>query len=168
MSEILTPKYEVYVDLDGVIVNFAEHAKDLTGIDIDNAGKEDRNKFWKHIERHVKQGKPFFAAMSPMDDAYKLWNYVAKFSPTILSATGHIFGAGKEKREWVREYLGAGVADKAIFVRNSHDKAKYASPTSILIDDRTKSITPWEEAGGIGILHKTAELTIKRLKELGL
>lgn len=168
MSEILKPTYEIYVDLDGVIVNFAEHAKEITGIDIDNAGKDDRNKFWKHIERHVKQGTPFFAAMSPMEDAYKLWNYVAKHSPTILSATGHIFGAGKEKQEWVRDHLGAGVARNAIFVRNSRDKAKYASPTSILIDDRTKSIIPWEEAGGIGILHKTAELTIKHLKELGI
>ena len=38
MSEILKPTYEIYVDLDGVIVNFAEHAKEITGIDIDNAG----------------------------------------------------------------------------------------------------------------------------------
>ena len=168
MSEILKPTYEIYVDLDGVIVNFAEHAKEITGIDIDNAGKDDRNKFWKHVERHVKQGKPFFAAMSPMEDAYKLWNYVEKHSPTILSATGHIFGAGKEKRAWVRDHLGASVAEKAIFVRNSRDKAKYATSISILIDDRTKSITPWVEAGGIGILHTTTELTIKQLKELGL
>lgn len=168
MSEVLIPKYEIYVDLDGVIVNFADHAKDLTGIDIDNAGKEDRNKFWKHIERHVKQGNPFFAAMGMMHDAYRLWNYVAPYGPTILSATGHIFGAGKEKRAWVRDHLGAGVADKAIFVRKSQDKAKHATPTSILIDDRTKSITPWVEAGGIGILHKNAELTIRELKEYGI
>lgn len=168
MSEILIPKYEIYVDLDGVIVNFADHAKELTGIDIDNAGKEDRNKFWKHIERHVKHGNPFFAAMSPMEDAFHLWNYVSKYDPTILSATGHIFGAGKEKRAWVRDHLGSAAAEKAIFVRNSRDKAKYASPTSILIDDRTKSITPWVEAGGIGILHKTAELTIRELKEYGI
>ncbi len=168
MSEILIPEYKIYVDLDGVIVDFADRAKEITGIDIDNAGKEDRNKFWKHIERHVRQGKPFFATMLPMEDAFKLWNYVAKHKPTILSATGHITGAGKEKQEWVRDHLGAGVAKSAIFVRNSRDKAQHASPTSILIDDRTKSITPWEEAGGIGILHKTAELTIKRLKELGI
>lgn len=166
MSE--TQKYELYVDLDGVIVNFADHAKMITGIDIDNAGKEDRNRFWKHIGRHVKQGNPFFAAMCPMDDAFHLWNCVLKYNPTILSATGHIFGAGNEKRAWVRDHLGAATADKAIFVRNSRDKAKYASPTSILIDDRTKSITPWVEAGGIGILHKSAELTIRELKEYGL
>lgn len=168
MSEILTPMFDVYVDLDGVIVNFAEHAKELTGIDIDNAGKEDRNRFWKKIEHHVKQGNPFFAGMRPMDDAFHLWNYVKRFNPTILSATGHIFGAGKEKRAWVREHLGSDVAKSAIFVRNSRDKAKYASPTAILIDDRLKSINPWVEAGGIGILHKTAELTIKELKGYGL
>lgn len=166
MSE--AQKYELYVDLDGVIVNFADHAKLITGIDINKAGKEDRNKFWKHIGRYVKQGNPFFAAMSPMEDAFHLWNYVLKYKPTILSATGHIFGAGNEKRAWVRDHLGSTAADNAIFVRNSRDKAKYASPTSILIDDRTKSIAPWVEAGGIGILHKTAELTIRELMEYGL
>ena len=160
--------YELYVDLDGVIVNFADHAKELTGIDIDNAGKEDRNLFWKKIERHVRAGKPFFAGMSQMHDAMHLWNYVLKYHPTILSATGHIRGAGDEKRMWVRSNLGSDVANKAIFVRNSRDKAKHASPTAILIDDRSKSIDPWVEAGGIGILHKSAELTIKQLKELGL
>lgn len=168
MSTIITQQYDLYVDLDGVIVNFADFTKDLTGIDIDNAGKEDRNKFWKHVERHVKQGNPFFASMKPLVDAFHLWNYVRKYDPTILSATGHIFGAGNEKRAWVREHLGHKAADKAIFVHNSHDKAKYATPTSILIDDRAKSIGPWTEAGGIGVLHKTAELTIKQLKEMGL
>lgn len=161
-------KYELYVDLDGVIVDFAAHAKQITGIDIDDAGKEDRNKFWKHIGRHVKQGHPFFAAMNPLADAFHLWNYVVKHQPTILSATGHIFGAGEEKRMWVRQHLGSDAAHRAIFVRNSRDKAKYASATAILIDDRKKSIDPWVEAGGVGILHTSAELTIKQLKELGL
>lgn len=166
MSEII--KYDVYVDLDGVIVNFADRAKEITGIEIDTAGKEDRNKFWKHIERHVRQGHPFFASMKPMHDAYHLWNYVVKYHPTILSATGHIFGAGDEKRMWVRDNLGTVAADQAIFVRNSRDKAKYAHASSILIDDRVKSIDPWVAAGGIGILHTSAELTIRQLKELGL
>ena len=168
MSTVITQQYELYVDLDGVIVDFADFSKDLTGIDINGAGKDDRNKFWKHIERHVKQGNPFFASMKPLADAFHLWNYVLKYEPTVLSATGHIFGAGDEKRAWVRNHLGHRAAEKAIFVRNSRDKAKYATSTSVLIDDRKKSIDPWVEAGGIGILHKTAELTIKQLKEMGL
>jgi hypothetical protein len=44
-------------------------------------------------------------------------------------------------------------------------KAKFAAPNHILIDDMEKNITAWEAAGGIGILHKNATDTINTLKE---
>jgi hypothetical protein len=47
-------------------------------------------------------------------------------------------------------------------------KAAYAKPNHILIDDREKSIQPWREAGGIGILHTSAADTISQLQKLGL
>jgi hypothetical protein len=37
---------------------------------------------------------------------------------------------------------------------------------SILVDDRNKSIDPWVEAGGIGVLHKSVPDTIGQLREL--
>ena len=36
----------------------------------------------------------------------------------------------------------------------------------VLIDDRPKNIKAWEDNGGIGILHESAEKTIAKLKEL--
>ena len=53
-------------------------------------------------------------------------------------------------------------------VRKSNDKAAYAAPNHILIDDRSKSIQPWVAAGGIGILHTNAANTIRQLKEVGI
>lgn len=38
----------------------------------------------------------------------------------------------------------------------------------ILIDDLEKNIEAWESYGGTGILHKRAEETIARLRELGV
>ena len=35
-----------------------------------------------------------------------------------------------------------------------------------MIDDRPKNIEAWENAGGIGILHKSAKHTIDELKKL--
>jgi len=35
-----------------------------------------------------------------------------------------------------------------------------------LIDDLPRNIDPWIEAGGIGILHKNTEDTIKKLKKI--
>lgn len=160
--------YKIYVDLDGVMVDFETTAQEVTGITVQGADKKLMNKFWRHITQHVNDGGEFFARMQPMKDAMRLWQFLAKFYPTILSATGELKGAEADKRRWVVSHLGAAASKSALFVKDSKDKARYATPDSILIDDRAKSIDPWVAAGGIGILHKSAEQTIKRLKELGV
>ena len=48
------------------------------------------------------------------------------------------------------------------------NKPDYASPTSILIDDYPKNIKEWENKGGIGIVHKSAEQTLRALEKLGV
>ena len=47
-------------------------------------------------------------------------------------------------------------------------KARYASPTSILIDDRDDNIQAWKSAGGIGIKFISADQVINELEKLGL
>lgn len=165
-----TNTFELYVDLDGVLVDFEATALKIAGIapDSQGANKQLRHDFWKHIERHVKKGHKFFEIMDPMPDAAQLWEFVVKYNPTICSATGHVQGAATEKRNWVRTHLGRDVAARAIFVRDGVQKAQYAAPYHVLIDDRVKVINAWIEAGGIGILHTSAEDTIQQLQELGL
>jgi len=163
-------KYKVYVDLDGVLVDFDKFAREATGVCPMKASTEPglKSKFWAGVDRYMRSGKPFFSAMSPMPDAMELWNYVKKFDPEILTATGHVQTQTvlKEKPEWVRKHLGDHI--KVNMVAKSSEKAKFAGPNVILIDDRRKSIDPWVAAGGIGILHKNAADTIAQLKELGL
>ncbi len=166
---------EINVDLDGVMVNFLKTAIAVSGINPEQDGKDSTNKvlrrdFWKAIERHVKAGNKFFEAMDPMDDAFILWEYLLKTGvPLVInSATGHVIGAAQEKRNWVRKHLGHEVANSARFVRDAVHKSQYAGPTKLLIDDRRKAIDPWVAAGGIGVLHVNAHLTIEQLKELGL
>ena len=57
---------------------------------------------------------------------------------------------------------------KINLVRKTTDKAAWAGPDRILIDDKKEAIEPWEAAGGIGILHTSAADTIRKLKTLGL
>lgn len=106
--------------------------------------------------------------MDPMEDAFELWDHIKEYFPTILSATGHVPNAKEEKRDWVGRHLGDTTAGMALFVRSASDKAQYAAPNHILIDDRPKAIEPWIEAGGIGILHTSAADTIEQLKKLGI
>lgn len=166
---------EINVDLDGVLVNFLKTAVEVSGINPEQDGKDGTNKvlrrdFWKAIERHVKSGGKFFEIMEPLDDAFVLWEYLQGLNKPLVinSATGHVIGASGEKRNWVRRHLGHEVANSARFVRDAVHKSQYAGPTKLLIDDRRKAIDPWVAAGGIGILHVNAHLTIAQLKEMGL
>ena len=128
-----------------------------------------KSAFWKEVSKWTKSGKSFFRDMDMMDDANHLWEYVSTYTtPTILSATGHVMNAATEKKEWVISHLGDSAGDSAIFIRDGKDKALYATPTSILIDDRSVAIDPWIVAGGIGILHTSAATTISKLRELGV
>lgn len=130
--------------------------------------KKIKSQFWKDVNTLVKRGEEFFGAMDPMPDALELWDYIREYHPTILSATGHVRTAKQEKTKWVLNNLGIEAADSALLVPTAKDKAQYAKPGYILIDDRAKAIDPWIDAGGIGILHTSAKSTIAKLKELGL
>lgn len=112
-------------------------------------------------------GEPDFSKLQKLPDADQLWNYVKPYKPSILTATGKPFGPNsRQKGLWVKNNL-IGYKDVNMVV-GSREKAKYAWPDAILIDDRLKSIIPWREKGGIGILHTSAEDTIRQLKKLGL
>lgn len=166
---------EINVDLDGVMVNFLARAIEVSGInpeaDVgDPSHKLLKRTFWKEIEKHVKAGNKFFETMDPMDDAFVLWDYLKTLAvpKVICTATGHILGAKEEKRAWIRHRLGHEYANSARIVRDGKDKAVYATPSTVLIDDRMKVVAPWVAAGGIGVHHTSAVSTIEKLKELGL
>ena len=168
-EDVIEP-YKIFVDLDGVMVDFSKGAHDFFGMDADQVMKNTQLKkeFWKRVMQRVKNGQPVWGAMDPTPDAHELWAYVAKYHPTILTATGKTAAeqAVKEKNEWIRKHIGPNIP--IIFVTEAKDKAEYAAPNHILIDDQQKAIGPWEAKGGVGILHKGAASTIAKLKELGL
>lgn len=162
------PQYKLFVDLDGTLSDFSKLAHEVFKVDLDTADKQATSKFFKNLEQHMSTNNKFFEIMDPIPDAMHLWNYVKKYHPVILSSTGRIPGAEEEKRAWVRKHLGGAVASSALFVKKASEKALYAGPNHILIDDKVKAIDPWIAASGIGILHTTAASTIEKLTELGL
>lgn len=168
VKDLLPSDYKVYVDLDGVLANFAKKAREIMDVDLDKADSKTTSEFFKELDKQAREGKKFFENMELMPDAMELWKHIKRYDPIILSSTGHTLGAAEEKRAWVKKHLGYEAAKRALFVRQSKEKSKYANSHSILIDDRSKSIDPWVAAGGIGILHASASKTIKALKKLGL
>lgn len=166
LFEIQNSKYTIYVDLDGVLADLYGEIYNITGhwMIHDDDGVD--APAWNQINEYRKKGNRLFENLNLLPDAMVLWNYVKKYNPHILTALGKVMTeqTDEEKRKWVRKNLTG--YDQIYTVKFSKMKANYASPTSILIDDRMRSIGPWRKAGGVGILHENAVDTIRQLKEL--
>lgn len=170
-------QFEVYVDLDGVLSNLDKGMEKIYREVLGVEEKHDDNKVgtcdlytkkvWDACGTYQENGGELWYELELMHDALELWEYVKPYNPQILSATGpEQFNAEPQKRRWVAENLGEDVIVN--LTRKASEKAKYATPQSILIDDKTKAIIPWTNKGGIGILHHATHSTINYLKYLGL
>lgn len=156
--------YKIFLDVDGVFADFDNWVLETLG-----ERPKDEKTFWDTVKSYAKENptEMIWGSLDLMSDAMVLWEYVKDYSPTFLTSTGTWDSkrSDKEKRYWLNKYFpGAPV----ITVPMSKLKANYAEKNHILVDDRMKSIGPWKAAGGIGILHKSANETINELKKLGL
>lgn len=168
LDEVAKKNLKLFVDMDGVLADFVKGiSKELPDYD-DNkyaADEKYRDDMWDFVEKFSEDGGKLWLNLPEMKDAKVLWDFIKDLNPEILSATGKSgYGAADQKRQWIKEKYGD---IKVNLVRKSKEKAKHATPDSILIDDRPKSIDPWKQAGGIGILHTSAKDTITQLKKLG-
>lgn len=153
----------MYVDLDMVLVDFNHRFKEYSGgihpkVYHEKYGEDS---FWKLI---TDAGVNFWVGIPWLRDGKLLWRYVKKYDPKILSAPSRHESSFIGKRIWVKKHL-MGVE---LILCPASEKQKYATPESILIDDNTQNIQEWKSSGGIGILHKSYDKTLKELKKLGL
>ena len=145
--------------MDGVLVDFDKAYFDLTG---EKASfNTDPKKFWEPIN---KAGAAFWIKLPWMPDGKQLWDYIKQYNPDLLSAPSREESSKMGKRIWVKREL-PGVK---LILRSADRKQEFATPNSILIDDRADNIQRWKDAGGIGIVHTSAADTIQQLKDLGL
>jgi hypothetical protein len=154
-------EYTIYCDMDSVLVDFDRGYQELTGMTTQQADANGVEAFWDPLS---KAGAKFWITLQWMPDGKQLWDYIKKYNPILLSAPSREESSKLGKRVWVKREL-PGVK---LILKYASQKQEYASPTSILIDDRQKNIDQWKAAGGIGILHTNTANTIKQLQQLGL
>jgi len=163
LKELLENKYKIFVDMDGVLTDFVKQFNSI-GVG-DSYTYEDQHgteAFWNVID---KSGLRWWSEMPWMDDGKKLWNYVKNMDVHILSAPAkRLPQSRKGKMGWVKKQLG----NVDLILKDADKKQQYAKPNTILIDDLVTNIKQWNSKGGIGILHKSAQSTIKKLQNLGL
>ena len=138
-------------------------------IDIQKYGPNKSAIAAKYMYKLVHDNEDFWANLPWQPGGKKLWEYIKEFEPEILTAPMDKQGKNESligKQKWVEKNLGIS-PDRINF---EHKKWQYAlskdgSP-NVLIDDFESKVKPFTEAGGIGILHISANNTIKILKLL--
>ena len=157
-------KFKIYVDADGVITNFDKKAEEI-GFNIDEIhnNKKVKSEFWRTVDKNFKKGIGFWLDMEMLNDAKKLWSFIEPYKPIVLTSSGKTIGGKQEKIEWFAKHF---PNVDVIVVSSGLDKAYYADKNSILIDDTEKNIKAFKASGGFGILHKSANETIKELEEI--
>lgn len=156
----------VYVDMDGVIVDFDRYTNEM--YENDGGFLENQHHFWNTcvIQSHC------FLMMDPLIAGCNMLNWLVKdygVQCTILTSTGggkyHSLIA-RHKLEWL-EKNGFGHLPVA-FWTSTKNKASYAASDRILIDDRWPVIQTWEENGGRGQLFKPEDSNqlVQRIVEM--
>ena len=152
----------IYFDLDGVLADFDSGVKQLSGVDLSQTLTDTLSD--KSLKDRVFTHPTFFLDLELMPDAHDMVNYAKSYGEVkILTATGHSNEAAvkAQKEAWVRKHFSE---LEVHTVTKSEDKAKFAWPDIILIDDRLeKSVLPFRERGGIGIHHTSPARTKREL-----
>ncbi len=162
-----TDQFQLFVDLDGVLVDFDAGVRRATGKD---PSELHPRRMWPAIART----RGFYDRLDWIPDGRDLWSTVKYCSPVILTGLPMGKWAEPQKRSWCERELGADVHVITGMSRNKADLAllwleehHLEEKTPILIDDRLKIKEPWEAAGGKFILHLNAVGSIEDLKNLG-
>ena len=152
---------QIFLDQDGVLADFESGLTKAVGYKVDLTAKIDVY----DIEKRKLTAQRLFRNLDPLPDACKLvdWCINSGIHTEILTAAGTVNRTlvVKDKIDWIRRYVHPHWIVIPTF--SGTQKAAFAHKKAVLIDDRQRNIDYWEEAGGIGILHKNADDTIKQL-----
>lgn len=162
------PAYKLFLDLDGVLVDFDAGIVDLLGRPPDGGpgGKPiPPGVMWGTVAR----AEAFYEHLSWMPDGRQLWEFARALNPVILSGLPRGNWAAPQKRAWCERELGPDVQVELCMSREKAERARALTPEGVrpvLVDDRESLAAPFEQAGGVFILHRSATESIARLKEL--
>lgn len=150
---------QIYLDMDGVLADFDKKKFAVFGpkaMDI-----EDRE-MWTIVHNEYPN---WFLELEPMPDMKLLWNFTRPHKPIVLTALSRTnpYRIVQQKIQWVHKHLDHDVP--VIVCMRSHKK-DYANTDAILVDDHEDNVKQFSLHGGVGILHKTAALSIAALQSI--
>ena len=193
-EETLVNKYQIFCDLDGVLVDLiagvgkAIHADPPEGVSVrwikaQRLAREDLgeailnesqlNKFHKNFSKPIRNfmlrimsdNRRFWMNLGWTEDGRELWEFIKDHDPIILSKPTDLQSV-IGKKAWVKRNLG--LNKERVQIR--YDKSRYAQhngKTGLLIDDFGTNIKAFAEADGKTIHFKNTKQAIEELKTYG-
>ena len=154
---------KIYLDMDGVLADFVGTIQGPEFLNGPLSGEE-------HYDQNKKDftEKGLFKKLTPLPDMQKLVDYAKSLGVPceILTCAGVVNHdmVCQDKTDWIRKYVDQ---DMPVHItKKGVEKAKFAQPGYVLVDDRLKNINAWKAAGGTGILHLNAVTTNGHLETL--
>jgi hypothetical protein len=164
--------YIVYFDIDDTLSNYSQNLKSTLVKDPDTGEQRpikasdtvNNLDFWLNaplipgVRKMVDFAKQNFSQV-------EILSAVPELSKAKKEETGERFYEApiKGKTEWVKKYIGP---IKFNWTRSGKEKTLYATPNSILIDDKPENVKFFQQYGGIGILFTTPTEVINKLKKI--
>ena len=170
--EIKNQDYIIYFDVDDTLTDYSNRLGNMIITDPET-GEERPIKVTDTVDN-----KEFWTSAKWLPGSKEMLDFAKNnFSNVeILSAVPELSKANKEltgkrffdapidgKKEWLDKNVGP---IKIIWSKSGRDKAIYATPNTVLVDDKPENIRAFEKAGGIGILMDTPQNAINKLKDL--
>jgi len=156
----------IYLDMDGVLADFDAKGLELFG------------STWKEEIKLPEWGRfsaypSIYEMLAPMPDALELYEGCCQFTGDrnqvqILTALPRrarlqFPDAVQHKVEWARKHIHPQI--RVRFGPFAMDKQYHCySPQDVLIDDMQINIDQWNNIGGIGILHTSAQQSLQQLR----
>lgn len=151
---------KIFLDLDGVLVDFIQGAASLFGTDSDSLLRKwppgvyemeealgiSRTKFFATLEA---AGEEFWVNLPPFPYARDFYDHCTNIAPTyILTAPTRDPKSLSGKMRWLQNWFGQGFRDYVI----TDKKEMCARDTHVLIDDRVSNVDKFREHGGQAIM----------------
>ena len=146
---------KIFLDLDGTLAKF----------NVKNA-----------LQRFATE-EGFFAKLGAYKNIEEINEMAKNGNVYVISASPNV-QADKDKMKWIKKYLFNIPKTNIVICRVGENKAQIIKnklnitidKTTVLLDDYTKNLVEWENAGGIGIkrLTKVADNSTGKWKGLAL
>ncbi len=155
--------YQIYCDMDGVLVDF------IDGImrELNLTREPYQDEIDTFLSTMYGSSKEFWSSLEWMPEGKQIWNVLKDLNTEILSACPNDCkmqpSVERGKRIWCKKNL---KKTTGINITTRRGKMRFVGDKTILIDDYIKNVNEWKAKGGIGIHHRSARATLSELKKI--